>query len=86
MSCAGEKRGLGESAGLFNSPPPLDTTRHLASQVDLSPRLPAGRAELPRVSLALLTAPQVGGHVLQHLDVLDGLSPGEVNHEHPVAR
>lgn len=51
------------------------------------PELPTGRAELvlPSVSRALLTAPQVGGHVLQHLDLFDGLSPGKVHHEHPVA-
>lgn len=38
------------------------------------------------VNLVLLTAPQVGGHMLQHLDLFDGLSPSEMHHEHPVAR
>lgn len=51
------------------------------------PELPAGRAErvLPSTSL-VLTASQVGGHMLQHLDLPDGLPPGEMHHEHPVAR
>lgn len=54
----------------------------------LSPELPTGRAEPapPSAGRVLLTAPQVGGHVLQHLDLSDGLPPGEVHHEHPVAR
>lgn len=54
----------------------------------MSPELPPGRAGLVLLSVAapLLTAPQVGGHMLQHLDLLDGLSPGEMHHEHPVAR
>lgn len=34
--------------------------------------------------LVLLTAPQVGGHMLQDLDLLDSLSAGEMDHKHPV--
>ena len=63
VMCRGEARPCGERWH-FNSPPPLDTMRHLASQVDLSPKATRREGEAPRVSLALLTAPQVGGHVL----------------------
>lgn len=37
-------------------------------------------------SRRILTASQVGGHVLKHLYLFDGFPAGEVNHQHPVAR
>lgn len=75
--CRG-KRGLMEGTG---------TCPRLCTSQGKPPGATPGRAELvlPGVNQALLTAPQVGGHVLQHLDLSDGLSPGEVHHEHPVA-
>lgn len=85
------RRGLWRALTL-GAPLPLDITWELAPWAD------QGAAPKPRATHresgagpsqhppALLTAPQVGGHVLQHLDLLDGLPPREVHHEHPVAR
>lgn len=63
-----------------SSCPPLALS--LAGADPQAPGAPAARS----IVLVLLTAPQVGGHVLQHLDLFDGLSPGEMHHKHPVAR
>lgn len=39
----------------------------------------------PGQHLQILTASQVGGHVLKHFYLFDGFPAGEVNDQHPVA-
>lgn len=55
------------------------------SPAERGPRRQAKAAEAT-MSRPTLTAPQVSGHTLQQLDLFNGFSAGEVDHQDPVPR